>query len=56
MQPNLFCVQDITGLETPLVATADFAYIRFHGTFGLYSSCYSGDDLRGWVAEFGGLP
>lgn len=25
-----FCVYDMPGLTTPVVATADFAYIRFH--------------------------
>ncbi|MFQ5925521.1 MAG: DUF72 domain-containing protein, partial [Dehalococcoidia bacterium] len=36
-----FCVFDMPGLPCPLVATADFAYIRFHGSSGLYFSCYS---------------
>jgi len=35
------CVFDMPGLSCPLAATADFAYIRFHGSTGLYSSCYS---------------
>ena len=27
----------------------DFAYIRFHGSEGLYSSCYSDDELADWA-------
>ncbi len=44
-----FCVFDMPGLTTPLVATADFAYIRFHGSSSLYSSCYSDRELEGWA-------
>jgi uncharacterized protein YecE (DUF72 family) len=40
----------------PVVATADFAYIRFHGSTGLYWSCYSDKELSDWakkIAELG---
>jgi uncharacterized protein YecE (DUF72 family) len=40
----------------PLVATADFAYIRFHGSTGLYSSCYSDEELADWARRLAGLP
>ncbi|MCK4698063.1 MAG: DUF72 domain-containing protein, partial [Dehalococcoidia bacterium] len=33
-----FCVFDMPGLPCPLLTTADFAYIRFHGSTGLYFS------------------
>jgi uncharacterized protein YecE (DUF72 family) len=33
----------------PLLATADFAYVRFHGSEGLYSSSYSDEELAGWA-------
>jgi uncharacterized protein YecE (DUF72 family) len=36
-------------LTTPVVATADFAYIRFHGSTGLYWSCYSDQELESWA-------
>lgn len=44
-----FCVFDMPSLSCPLVATADFAYIRFHGSTGLYSSCYSDEELADWA-------
>ena len=50
-----FCVFDMPGLACPLVATADFAYIRFHGSSGLYWSCYSDDELEDWAKKIAGL-
>jgi len=50
------CVFDMPDFTCPLVATADFAYIRFHGSAGLYSSCYSDEELSDWakrIAEVG---
>jgi uncharacterized protein YecE (DUF72 family) len=43
------CVFDMPGFQCPLIATADFAYLRFHGSSGLYSSCYSDDELESWT-------
>ena len=43
-----FCVFDMPGFGCPLVATSDFAYVRFHGGEGLYSSCYSEEELSEW--------
>ena len=50
------CVFDMPYSSCPLVATADFAYIRFHGSTGLYSSCYSNDELVDWARRIAGLP
>ncbi|TET14647.1 MAG: DUF72 domain-containing protein [Dehalococcoidia bacterium] len=50
-----FCVFDMPGLACPLVATADFGYIRFHGSTGLYWSCYSDDELEDWARRISGL-
>ena len=50
-----FCVFDMPSLSCPLVATADFAYIRFHGSTSLYSSCYSDEELAGWAQKLTGL-
>ncbi len=50
------CIFDMPGFTCPLVATTDFAYIRFHGSKGLYSSCYSDEELSRWaerIAELG---
>jgi len=50
-----FCVFDMPSLTCPLVATADFAYIRFHGSTGLYSSCYSNEELADWAQRLADL-
>lgn len=50
-----FCVFDMPGLPCPLVATADFAYIRFHGSIGLYWSCYSDEELEDWAKKISRL-
>jgi uncharacterized protein YecE (DUF72 family) len=49
------CVFDMPDLTCPLVATADFAYIRFHGSSELYSSLYSDEELMGWAKRLAGL-
>jgi len=49
------CVFDMPSLICPLVATADFAYIRFHGSTGLYWSCYSDEELADWVKKLANL-
>ena len=46
-----FCVFDMPYLDCPLVATADFAYVRFHGSTELYSSCYSDEELAHWAKK-----
>jgi uncharacterized protein YecE (DUF72 family) len=45
------CVFDMPKISCPLIATTDFAYIRFHGRDSLYSSCYSDDELAGWAEK-----
>jgi uncharacterized protein YecE (DUF72 family) len=50
------CVFDMPGLSCPLVATADFAYVRFHGHDSLYSSCYTDSELAGWASRIAELP
>ena len=49
------CVMDMPGFTSPVLATADFAYIRFHGSQWLYGSCYSDEELRGWAGRIAGL-
>jgi uncharacterized protein YecE (DUF72 family) len=49
------CVFDMPGFSCPLVATSDFAYVRFHGSEGLYSSCYSDEELYQWVQRIARL-
>ena len=49
------CVFDMPSLSCPLLATADFAYIRFHGSTGLYWSCYSDEELAVWAKRLANL-
>jgi uncharacterized protein YecE (DUF72 family) len=46
-----FCVYDMPGLRTPVVATCDIAYIRFHGSQQLYGGCYTGKELKEWAKK-----
>lgn len=50
-----FCVFDMPGLPCPLLTTADFAYIRFHGSTGLYFSRYSDEELEEWAGRISRL-
>ncbi len=50
-----FCVFDMPSLSCPLMATTDLAYIRFHGSTGLYSSCYSDKELADWAQKLANL-
>jgi len=49
------CIFDMPSLTCPLAATADFAYIRFHGSTGLYFSCYSDEQLADWAKKLANL-
>ena len=49
------CVFDMPSLNCPLVATADIAYVRFHGSTGLYCSYYSDDELADWAKRLADL-
>ncbi len=50
-----FCSFHLPGLPCPLVATADFAYIRFHGSEGKYWGRYTDEELAGWAERIAGL-
>jgi len=50
-----FCIFDMPSVSCPLVATADFAYIRFHGSAGLYWSYYSDEELASWAKRLANL-
>ena len=49
------CIMDLPGFTSPVAATADFAYIRFHGSQWLYGSCYTDEELRMWAERIAGL-
>jgi uncharacterized protein YecE (DUF72 family) len=46
-----FCIYDMPDLTTPVITTSDFAYVRFHGSRQLYSSCYSEKELEDWALQ-----
>jgi uncharacterized protein YecE (DUF72 family) len=46
-----FCVYDMPGFSTPVVATCDIAYIRFHGSHQLYGGCYTEKELGEWAKK-----
>ncbi|MAF85112.1 MAG: hypothetical protein CL875_01295 [Dehalococcoidales bacterium] len=50
-----FCVFDMPSVSCPLVATADFTYVRFYDGSELYSSCYSDDELADWAKRLTNL-
>jgi uncharacterized protein YecE (DUF72 family) len=49
------CVFDMPRFSCPLIATSDFAYVRFHGRESLYSSCYSDEQLAEWAQRIARL-
>ena len=50
-----FCIFDMPDLTTPIEATADFAYVRFHGSTTMYDGCYSDGELTGWASRIAAL-
>jgi len=50
-----FCIYDMPDLTTPLEVTADFVYVRFHGSTSLYGGSYSDEELSGWAKNISKL-
>jgi uncharacterized protein YecE (DUF72 family) len=50
-----FCIFDMPKLNSPLLATADFAYVRFHGTGERYSGAYPDAALADWARNISKL-
>jgi len=50
-----FCIFDMPDLTTPLEATADFVYVRFHGSSSMYGGCYSDEELSEWSRDIASL-
>jgi uncharacterized protein YecE (DUF72 family) len=46
-----FCVFDMPRLTSPLMATTDYIYVRFHGSEGLYSSRYADSEMAKWAKD-----
>lgn len=45
------CLHDWGGEKSPQEITADFTYIRFHGTTGRYAGSYPDEMLTGWASD-----
>jgi uncharacterized protein YecE (DUF72 family) len=46
------CIHDLGTMNTPIVITAEFAYVRFHGpSSAKYSGSYSDRELRAWAGR-----
>ena len=43
------CIVDMADFQSPVEVTADFAYVRFHGSLGLYYGLYGEEGLRPWA-------
>jgi uncharacterized protein YecE (DUF72 family) len=50
-----FCIFDMPNLTTPLEATADFVYVRFHGSSSMYGGCYTDEELSDWASGIASL-
>ena len=46
------CIFELEEMHTPLIATADFIYVRLHGPKGAYAGKYSLPALRKWERFF----
>ncbi len=49
-----FCIYDMPGFRTPVVQTAPFAYVRFHGS-GRPGGLYSDEELQEYAVKIMGL-
>ncbi len=44
-----YCIHELAGFHTPVLVTADFAYVRLHGPGARYQGSYSDDKLSEWA-------
>ncbi len=49
-----FCMFELAGFASPLVVTADFAYVRLHGPGRKYEGDYSAEALEAWAFRIRG--
>ncbi|MBN2426734.1 MAG: DUF72 domain-containing protein [Deltaproteobacteria bacterium] len=49
-----FCIHDLGGELSPVVVTADFIYVRFHGPGAAYQGKYQVEALRLWAERLAG--
>jgi uncharacterized protein YecE (DUF72 family) len=46
-----FCIYELAGHLSPMVATADFVYVRLHGPGDKYQGSYTDKALKEWSAQ-----
>jgi uncharacterized protein YecE (DUF72 family) len=46
-----YCIFDLAGTHSPILVTANFAYVRLHGPGGKYQGTYSEAVLRKWAEQ-----
>lgn len=51
-----FCAFHMVDEETPLEATSDVVYLRFHGSDALYGGRYTDRQITGWAERLRALP
>ncbi len=44
-----FCIFNLSGVLSPEIETADFIYLRLHGSDKSYQGCYGEDELQRWA-------
>jgi len=49
-----FCMFELGDMQSPIISTADFIYIRLHGPKGPYTGNYSVRRLRKWADKISG--
>ncbi len=46
-----FCIYDIGGFQSPILATTNFVYIRLHGPGNKYQGSYTDGELNSWADQ-----
>jgi uncharacterized protein YecE (DUF72 family) len=46
-----FCIYELAGHLSPIMATADFVYLRLHGPGDKYQGSYSKEQLQEWAVQ-----
>ncbi len=44
-----YCIFHLAGFQSPILTSADFAYIRLHGPGGKYQGSYTDEALNSWA-------
>jgi uncharacterized protein YecE (DUF72 family) len=48
---NAFCIYELEHHMSPIIATADWVYVRLHGPEGKYQGLYSDSALEWWAKQ-----